>query len=380
MRTRPQIPCTGHVSTQGFADFLAAELGASRHNLRLLEAELKHVLGAPFLSLVNSGSSANLASAILLKERCAGRRRVLMAAFSFPTTISSYTLLGFEVSLVDTERDGFNIDPDALDQSMDESVAAIVVTHFLGFPAQLGRIAAAARRHGALLIQDACETMNLTVDGRSLYEYGDLVTHSFYHPHHLNSFGGGAVVERLPDLHEDIQSIVHWGRACRCQYDAESCNAPEGADHNFWYLREGINVEMSELNACFARWQLQSWPEQEARRWKHWRIWQEALGASPRVQTWPARGNLSPFVFPVGVEADRRKAVTDEILALGVEVRSLMGGAIHYHPAHRDLAHDGLANCEAMARRSFFTGIHQTLKTGSVERAAAIVRGVLETV
>lgn len=380
MRTRPQIPCTGHVSTQGFADFLAAELGPGRHNLRLLESELKHVLGAPFLSLVNSGSSANLASAILLKERCDGRRRVLMAAFSFPTTISSYSLLGFEVSLVDTEPDGFNIDPDALDRSMDERVAAVVVTHFLGFPAQLGRIAATSRRHGALLIQDACETMNLTVDGRSLYEYGDLVTHSFYHPHHLNSFGGGAVVEPLPDLHDDIQSIVHWGRACRCHYDAESCKAPGGADHNFWYLREGINVEMSELNACFARWQLQSWPEQEARRWNHWRIWQEALADSPHVQTWPARGNLSPFVFPVGVHAGRRQAVTDEILARGVEVRTLMGGAIHHHPAHRGLTRDGLANCEAMGRRSFFTGIHQTLETEKVERAAAIVRGVLETV
>src|ERR1700681_1726584 len=135
MRTKPQIPCTGRVSTEGFASFAGRELGESRHNLRSLESELKQTLGMPFITLVNSGSSANLAAAILIKQRCGARRRVLMAGFSFPTTIASFTLLGFEVRLVDTEPDGFNLDPEALNRELDDQVAAVVGTHFLGFPA-----------------------------------------------------------------------------------------------------------------------------------------------------------------------------------------------------------------------------------------------------
>ncbi|MDR3459222.1 MAG: DegT/DnrJ/EryC1/StrS family aminotransferase [Verrucomicrobiae bacterium] len=354
------------------------ELGESRHNLRLLEGELKNALGAPFVTLVNSGSSANLAAAIWVKQRCGVRRRVLLAGFSFPTTIASFTLLGFDVRLVDTEPDGFNLDPEALHQELNDQVAAVVVTHFLGFPAQLSRIAKAARAHGALLVQDACETMNLLVDGARLHEHGDVVTHSFYHPHHLSSFGGGAVVAPSPEVHDHLQSIVHWGRSCRCHYDATRCEAPPGLNHNFWYQREGVNVEMSELNACFARWQLVSWPEQEARRWQHWRLWEKAMAGIPGVQTWPAGGNVSPFVFPIGVSPGRFARVAGEIMARGVEVRSLMGGAIHLHPAYKHLAHAGLKQCAAMGARSFFVGMHQTLETEKVERATAIVREALE--
>ena len=43
---------------------------------------------------------------------------------------------------------------------------AVCVTHFLGFPAQMREIASIARRHDLLILQDACETMNLTVDGK----------------------------------------------------------------------------------------------------------------------------------------------------------------------------------------------------------------------
>jgi CDP-6-deoxy-D-xylo-4-hexulose-3-dehydrase len=378
MKTKPQFRCTGRVETEGFADFLAAELGESRRNLRSLTTELGQTLAAPFITLVNSGSSANLAAAILVKQQCGLRRRVLMAGFSFPTTIASFTLLGFDVRLVDTELAGFNLDPDALKTEMDENVAAVVITHFLGFPAQLGRIAALTRDHGALLVQDACETMGLQIEGTSLYSFGDVATHSFYHPHHLSAFGGGAVVVNSTELHDRVQSIVHWGRTCRCHYDTARCDAPDGLDHNFWYEREGINVEMSELNACFARWQLRSWAAQEARRWEHWRVWESALACIPGVETWPARANISPFVFPIGVTPERYTALTRQILANGVEVRSLMGGAIHRHPAYQHLAHAGLKQCELMGRRGFFVGVHQTLERGVVHRASSIVRQILE--
>lgn len=377
MRKKPALPCTGRTAIDGFDAFLKAELNDSRGNLKQLAVELSTVTGDAFVTLVNSGSSANLTAAILVKQRCGQRKRVLMAGFSFPTTISSYTLLGFDVQLVDTEVDGFNLDPESLGQVIGDDVAAVVVTHFLGFPAKLERISALCRATGAMLVQDACETMDLKADGRSIYEYGDIVTHSFYHPHHLSAFGGGVVATRSKELHDQLQSIVHWGRECRCHYDPASCTAPHGLNHNFWYVREGVNLELSELNACFARWQLRSWDQQESLRWEHWRTWATALAGLEGVQTWPANQNISPFVFPIAVEPTRFTSATKRIQQAGVEVRSLMGGAIHRHPAYRHLAHGRLGNCEHTGRRSFFVGIHQTLTRQQVEEASTVVRRVL---
>jgi dTDP-4-amino-4,6-dideoxygalactose transaminase len=361
----------------GFDTFLRAELNDSRGNLKQLSEELHDFTGKAHVTLVNSGSSANLTAALLVKQRCDKRRRVLMAGFSFPTTVSSFTLLGFDVELVDTEPDGFNLDPEALAMAMDDTVAAVVVTHFLGFPARLECIAPLTRKHGALLIQDACETMDLRQSGRMIYEFGDIITHSFYHPHHLSAFGGGVVATHSRELHDQIQSIVHWGRECRCHYDPATCHAPHGLNHNFWYIREGVNLELSELNACFARWQLRTWPEQESQRWEHWRTWTHALTDLPGVRIWEAAQNISPFVFPIAVDASRFDTITRRIQKEGVEIRSLMGGAIHRHPAYQHLAHARLANCEVTGSRSFFVGIHQTLSSEQVGAASAITRRII---
>ena len=335
------------------------------------------ITGDAKVTLVNSGSSANLAAAIWVKGRCGERRRVLMSGFSFPTTVSSYTLLGFDVQLVDTEPGGFNMDPEALVAALDETVAAVVVTHFLGFPAKMAEIEKLARGKGALVVQDACETMNLTAGDASIYSYGDLVTHSFYHPHHLSSYGGGLLAARDPAIHTEVESIVHWGRACSCHFDPTSCEAPHGLNHNFWYVREGVNLELSELNACFARWQLESWPAQEARRWGLWRRWEAALSGIPGVEIWSARQDVSPFVFPIGVESQHYARVTSAIQEAGVEIRSLMGGAIHLHPAYLHLAHGELKNCEMTGSRCFFVGIHQTLIDGQVDEACGIISRIL---
>lgn len=372
-----RIPCTGRVSVEGFDSYLRAELGPSRRNLALCERELASALRVEHVSLVNSGSSANLAAAIFVKQRCGARRRVLLAGFTFPTTISSFSLLGFEVELVDTEPGGFNLCPQALAQALRDDVAAVVVTHFLGFPARLAEIAELAHRQGALLVQDACETMHLRLGETPIHAFGDIVTHSFYHPHHLTSFGGGAVVVRSRAEHDHVQSIIHWGRECRCHYDPASCTAPHGHDHNFWYIREGVNLEMSELNACFLRWQLQSWPEQERGRWERWKIWETTLSGLPGVRTWPADFEVSPFVFPIGVGRARFATVAEAVRASGVEARSLMGGAIHRHPAYGHLAHAGLVHCAEVGAATFFTGIHQTIALDEVRLAAARVRRLL---
>lgn len=373
---RYRYPCMGYVSTKGFARYLEQELFGCRRNLQLFEADLRRLFRAPLVSLVNSGSSAHLAAARLVRRRRPGKNRVLFSAFSFPTAVAAFSSAGFQVELVDTERDGFNLCPSALADRLDHRVAAVVATHFLGFPADLQTIAQAMEPHDAMLVQDACETMNLETQGRPIHRYGDLIAHSFYHPHHLSAYGGGALVARSARDHDEVESIIHWGRACRCHYAPRRCRAPSGLNHHFWYVRPGLNVELSELNACFGRFQLRSWKAQEARRQRHYRILWEALRELPGVRVYPAQANLSPFVFPVSVEARRLGQWVRALAAEGIEARNLMGGPIHRNPGFGHLAHRRLKHSEALGDRSFFIGIHQTLETRRVREAGRLVRNI----
>ncbi len=366
-------PCTGHVAAEGFGAFLERELGAPRRNLQAFARELSAVLDAPpfdaRITLVGSGSSANLAAARALSEGTS-RRRAIVSAFTFPTTVSALLTSGLEPTFVDVGADGMQMDPEALERAMTEDVAIVAPTCFLGWPAPLAAIAAIVRPRGARVLLDACETLSLTVDGLPLHRFADATTYSFYHPHHLSSHGGGAVVTRDPELSAVIESVVHWGRACTCHLGV-SCPLAPGPDHQFTYVRPGFNLEMSELNACFGRFSLLRHREDEARRSAHWSRLDDALPRS--LSTWPRDPSCSPFVFPIALREGDARPLVDRLLARGVEARSWMGGVIADQPAFRALPTDGLPRARALARRAFFVGIHQTLADEAVADVARIL-------
>jgi len=371
--SRFRYPCTGRTATEGFGAFLEQELGPSRRSLNALARALSDTFGAPHVALTNSGSSANLAAALALRE-VTGPGEALVAGFTFPTTLSSLLSAGYAARAVDTEAGGFGMAPAALEAALTPETKVVCVTHFLGFPARLRALVSLARRRGARVLQDACETMDLQVDGAPAHALGDLTTWSFYHPHHLSAFGGGAVLSPDGAWHARVDSLVHWGRACTCHLEEVPCSAPAGMHHQFHYVRRGHNLEMSELNACFGRFTLQTWGEQEARRRAHYDVLFRALKGVPGVRVWPApAGSGSPFVFPFELSGRPIEPFAEAMAGHGVEVRSLMGGPVVDQPAYADVPHDGLQKCRALARSAGFVGVHQTLPDADVAEVARLL-------
>ena len=201
---------------------------------------------------------------------------------------------------------------------------------------------------------------------------GTLTTWSFYHPHHLPAHGGGAVVCPDAGWRQQLESLVHWGRACTCPYDPEHCPAPEGIDHFFTYVRPGLNLAMSELNACFGRYQLARWHDIEVTRKARYDLLYAALAGSTEVKVYPRDiQNGSPFVFPITLKNGSSAEAAAAFAKAGIECRSLMGGSMTRQPGFAHLPNDGTPNAERMAAQSFFVGIHQTLPMKDVEHVAA---------
>lgn len=377
-----RYPCTGNVSIKGFGEFLENEIREPRRNIRLFTEELNELLDSKYLTLTNSGSSANLVAALALAEKCrkAGNPLTAIAsAFTFPTTLSSLLLAGFEVALVDVEKGGFNIDLEKL-KAVKPFASVFAVTHFLGFACDVKAICEYARENGSFVLQDACETFNI----QHLYpgnefrycQLGDMTTLSFYHPHHLSSYGGGAVICNDKEDYIRCDSIAHWGRACKCHIDESLCHNPEGPAHQFTYERVGVNVEISELNACFGRWQLQHWSEIATHRLQNYLLLYRQLKDNANLQVWEyGLMKDSHFVFPIRLKNGMKVRQAWELLSpQGVEIRTLMGGATCTQPAFIDLPMaDSQENAKEMADTTFFVGIHHTLPEEDVIAVSNII-------
>lgn len=366
-----EYPCTENIPLKGFGEYLEKEIAEPRRNIRLFGEELTTRFAPKHLTLVNSGSSANLVAALMLAEKVKKQGKSMTAiasAFTFPTTLSALILAGFDVTLIDCEKNGFNINPALLPNENIPSV--IAVTHFLGFPCDMAAIRQYADVHGCLVLQDACETLDLRqTDGSPYHSVGDITTWSFYHPHHLSSYGGGAVITINKEDFILAESVAHWGRACKCHIDEKLCQVPSGPAHQFTYERLGVNVEISELNACFGRWQLRNWDDIERRRNENYDILYNAMSGNKNLFVWkkPDIGG-TPFVFPIRLVNGMTIDNAFEILsAKSIEIRTLMGGASNTQPAFKDcVAYNDIENAVKMSRDTFFVGIHHTLSPKAV--------------
>lgn len=365
-------PCTRTVNAKGFGLYLEQNLGEPRKNIRLFAKEFGEIIGRPIKKcptnfvMVNSGSSANLVAAMAMAEKCRRCNKPLTAvasAFTFPTTMSALILAGFQVTLVDVEEEGFNMDIDQL-ENLEEKPSVVAVTHFLGFPADMIKLKQYAEKTACFILQDACETLDACIGDIPIYTFGDIITWSFYHPHHLSSYGGGAVYANTTEDYILIDSIAHWGRSCKCHVDESLCIVPQGPAHQFTYENLGVNVEISELNACFGRWQLTQWDKIEKQRRQNYQYLYSLLIDKANIKIWPffnERKN-SPFVFPVLCKEKVVYDVYNKLSKQGVEIRTLMGGATCTQVAFKDRSFiSSSKNALFMQDHAFFVGCHSTL-------------------
>ena len=116
------------------------------------------------------------------------------------------------------------------------------------------------KKHNLWLIEDNCDALGGTYDGKNLGTFGDLATLSFYPAHHITMGEGGAVFTQNPKLKKVIESFRDWGRDCYCQpgkdntcgkrFDWQLGDLPKGYDHKYTYSHMGFNLKITDMQAA----------------------------------------------------------------------------------------------------------------------------------
>ena len=137
------------------------------------ERKFGEYLGVRFVSLVNSGSSANLLAfstltSPLLKERAIRRGdEVITVAAGFPTTVNPIIQYGAVPVFVDVTLPTGDIDVTKLEDAYSEKTKAVMIAHTLGNPFNLKEVKAFCDRHQLWLVEDNCDALGstYTIDG-----------------------------------------------------------------------------------------------------------------------------------------------------------------------------------------------------------------------
>jgi CDP-4-dehydro-6-deoxyglucose reductase, E1 len=395
----PRVPCSGRV----FGEEEVVELVRSSLDFWLtagpeaaaFERRLRGVTGHRHALLVNSGSSANLlALSALTSPRLRGRRlrpgdEVITVAAGFPTTVNPILQNGLVPVFVDVTLPEYNIDVSRLEEAFSERTRAVVVAHTLGNPFDLGAVSAFCERHGLWLVEDCCDALGSTWQGRRVGTFGDLATLSFYPAHQITLGEGGAVLTNRPMLKKLVESFRDWGRDCWClpgdentcgqRFSCQHGSLPYGSDHKYVYSHLGYNLKATDMQAAIGLAQLDRLESFVAARRRNHAFLREALAAHADVLLLPEEApdtEPSWFGFAITVRPDagfsRRDLVT-YLHELGVDSRQLFGGNLLRQPAYADVPHrvaGGLETTDMVADRSFWIGCYPGLDRPALEYVA----------
>lgn len=232
------------------------------------EKRLGKYLGRRCVLTTNSGSSANLLAFSALTSPRLGDRaikpgdEVIGVAAGFPTTVNPILQFGAVPVFVDVEMGTYNINPALIEAAIGPKTKAIMLAHTLGNPFDLGVIRALCDKYGLWLIEDCCDALGSTYQGRMVGTFGDIGTLSFYPAHHITMGEGGAVFTDSPLLKRIIESFRDWGRDCYCPPGEDNTcgkrfcwqlgSLPEGYDHKYTYSHLGYNLKITDMQAACA--------------------------------------------------------------------------------------------------------------------------------
>ncbi|MFE1103483.1 lipopolysaccharide biosynthesis protein RfbH [Nocardiopsis alba] len=375
---------------------LDMRIAAGPHSRRF-ESAFARYLGLRKAHLTNSGSSANLlalsafTSHLLGDERLLPGDEVITAAASFPTTVNPVLQNGLVPVFVDVEIGTYNTTVDQIAQAIGPRTRAIMLAHSLGNPLESTEIEQLAADRGLFFIEDNCDAVGSTYDGRLTGTFGDVSTVSFYPAHHLTMGEGGCVLTSNLPLARIVESMRDWGRDCWCdpgQSDAcfrrfgfQMGNLPAGYDHKYTYSHVGYNLKNTDLQAALGLSQLTRLDEFVAARRRNWSRLREALEDVPwlRLPEATERSEPSWFGFVLTVDPDApfdRAALVSFLEARKIGTRLLFAGNLTRHPAYIDRPHrisGTLANSDVITDRSFWVGVYPGLTEEMIDYVASSI-------
>ncbi len=289
-------------------------------NVTEFENEIASYVGCKAAAAMTAGTHA-----LHMAIKLAGVRNgdiVLCSDLTFAATVNPVSYEGGVQVFIDSERDTWNMDPEALELALKKyegKVKAVVVANLYGIPAKLDEIVGLCEKYGVILIEDAAESLSSTYKGKQTGTFGKYNAISFNGNKIITTSGGGMF---LSDDEETVQRVRFFITQAR-----------DPAPH-YQHSQIGYNYRMSNVVAGIGRGQLLHLEEHKALKTKIYERYKKAFSDLP-VKMNPYLECSSPnfwlSCFTINEEAMNK--VNPEKIRLALEAENIEARPI-WKPMH----------------------------------------------
>jgi CDP-6-deoxy-D-xylo-4-hexulose-3-dehydrase len=266
-----------------------------------------------------------------------------------------------------------------------------MMAHTLGNPFDVAAIKAICKEHDLWLIEDSCDALGSTYDGKRTGSFGDTATVSFYPAHHITTGEGGAVFVNSPLVKKQVESFRDWGRDCYCatghdntchkRFEWQLGDLPAGYDHKYIYGHIGYNLKATDMQAALGVSQLKKLDRFVAARKANFSYLKNALSDVQDFIMPEATINSDPswFGFPITIRPESsidRTSLLRHLDDKKIGTRLLFAGNLLKQPAYRNIEHrviGDLKNSDLVMTNTFWLGVYPGLTDEMLNYVSEVV-------
>jgi len=396
---------------EGIKTFLKGWLVLGAEGARF-EKKFSKFFGKEKGLLTNSGSSANLLMMTALTSKMLNNfpkgTKVLTPIAGFPTTINPIFQVGFEPVFIDIELPSLNLNLDQAEKALQKhDIKVITFAHVLGNPPNMDRVMELVKKYNLVFLEDCCDALAGTYDGKPLGSFGDMASCSFYPAHHITMGEGGFVAVKDEPQEKVIRSLRDWGRGCYCVGEKASiseCGAcgkrfscwlksmPKKIfDHKYVYEEIGYNLKPIEFQAAIGLAQIKKIETIKILRNNNFDSLYNIFKKYEEFFHLPEATHKSDpnwFAFPLTIRDGSiftREQITTFLESKKIQTRTYFGGNIMLQPAYSHLidTEEVIKNYPIAGKvtiDTFFLGTSPVITKDKIDYIESMVNLFMETI
>jgi len=362
------------------------------------EKKVAGLFGQKHGIFVNSGSSANLLALEALNLPAGSE--VITPVFTFGTTVAPIVQKGLVPVFVDIDAGAYLANIDQIEAAITPKTGAIMIPSLLGNIPDWPRLRKIAKKHKIPLIDDSCDTIGATFDGKPTGVYTDISVTSFYASHIITAAAtGGMVCVKDDSLARRARIFSAWGRESTLFGSHEKSEDIEKRfngvldgdtyDAKFLFTEIGYNFQPTEIAGAFGLAQLKrlkTFSQARKRRFKQlmtfasaYEDWFVLPKQDTRVQT-----NWLAFPLTLTPQAPFTRAeITRYLEEANIQTRPIFTGTILKQPAFKTIKHRKAVRSfrvsDYVMKNGFLIGAHHGLTDEQMDYLQDTLQGFLET-
>lgn len=316
--------------------------------VRAFEKDFSTYIGAKFGIGVNSGSDALYLSVKAIDPKPGDE--IITVSHTMISTVDAIARNGAKAVMVDIDDNTFNIDPDKIEESINEHTKAIIPVHLYGHPSNMERIKKIADDHDLYVIEDVSQAIGSECGNKKAGSFSDIAAYSLYPTKNLGGYGdAGIVTTDNSELKHKVEILRNYGQ-----------------EERYNHVIQGINSRLDEIQASILRVKLRHLDEWNDKRRQLAKIYDSSIVAPNILKPVEIEGYKHVYHLYV-IRTKNRKEIIESLKKAGIPTLIHYPVPVHKQKSYLDMGYKlTLPVTEAVQREIISLPIHPFLESDKV--------------